>query len=135
MENQHLPDFSQFVTKADLATTRADLERSIASTKTGLEGAMAANKKDLGKSIVSTRVHFENLLSDQTNVILEAVDERMDRKFDEKLHPVVNKLDYLIGSIESLKHENTVGAEQLQRHDDTLKEHDRRLKALELPPT
>ena len=74
---------------------------------------------------------IEQLLSEQANVILEAVGELMEKKLDEKFDPVISKLDGIMKGVEALQHENTVGAEQLRRHTDQLKEHETRISKLE----
>src|SRR6266849_10845766 len=63
---------------------------------------------------------MEQLLSEQANVILEAVGETMEKKLDEKFDPVINKLDGIMKGVEALQQENTIGAEQLRRHEDRI---------------
>src|SRR5438094_667582 len=67
----------------------------------------------------------------QSNVILEAVDERMDKKLNEKFDHVMTKLDGIMKGVEALQQENTVGAEQLRRHADQLQSHEARIAKLE----
>src|SRR5713226_9130024 len=74
---------------------------------------------------------IEQLLSEQANVILEAVGEAMEKKLDEKFDPVITKLDGIMKGVEALQQENTVGAEQLHRHEDQLQKHDARIAKLE----
>ena len=62
----------------------------------------------------------EQLLADQANVILEAVGELMEKKLDEKFDPVITKLDGIMKGVEALQQENTIGAEQLRRHEDRI---------------
>jgi len=76
----------------------------------------------------------EQLLSEQTNVILEAVGETMEKKLDEKFDPVITKLDGILKGVEALQQENTVGAEQLRRHEDQLQKHEARIAGLETAP-
>ena len=77
---------------------------------------------------------MEQLLSEQANVILEAVGETMEKKLDEKFDPVVTKLDGILKGVEALQQENTVGAEQLRRHEDQLQKHEARIAKLETAP-
>ena len=77
---------------------------------------------------------MEKLLSEQANVILEAVGETMEKKLDEKFDPVITKLDGIMKGVEALQQENTVGAEQLRRHEDQLQKHDARIAKLETAP-
>ena len=78
---------------------------------------------------------IEQLLSEQANVILDAVGETMDKKLDEKFDPVITKLDGIMKGVETLQQENTVGAQQLRRHEDQLQDHAVRIKKLELSPS
>jgi uncharacterized protein YbaP (TraB family) len=66
---------------------------------------------------------MEQLLSEQANVILEAVGETLEKKLDEKFDPVITKLDGIMKGVEALQQENTIGAEQLRRHEDQLQKH------------
>jgi DNA repair ATPase RecN len=59
------------------------------------------------------------------------VDERMEKKLDEKFNPVISKLDGIMKGVEALQQENTVGAEQLRRHTDQLEKHEARITKLE----
>jgi hypothetical protein len=77
---------------------------------------------------------MEQLLADQADVILEAVDGRMDKKMDQKLDPVINKLDAILGEVMKHREENVSGAEQLRRHADQLQDHALRIKKLEASP-
>ena len=77
---------------------------------------------------------MEQLLSEQANVILEAVGETMEKKLDEKFDPVITKLDGILKGAEALQPENTVGAEQLRRHEDQLQKHEARIAKLETAP-
>jgi len=77
---------------------------------------------------------LEQLLSDQANVILEAVEERMEKKLDDKFDPVITKLDGIMKGVEALQQENTIGAEQLRRQEDQLQKHEARIAKLETAP-
>ena len=61
-------------------------------------------------------------------------EERLDKKLDEKFDPVVTKLDGILKGVEALQQENTVGAEQLRRHEDQLQKHQVRIAKLETAP-
>jgi DNA repair ATPase RecN len=76
----------------------------------------------------------EQLLSEQANVILEALGETMEKKLDDKFDPVITKLDGIMKGVEALQQENTVGAEQLRRHEDQLQKHESRIAKLETAP-
>ena len=77
---------------------------------------------------------MERLLSEQANVILEAVGETMEKKLDEKFDPVITKLDGILKGVEALQQENTIGAEQIRRHADQLQKHEARIAKLETAP-
>src|SRR5438105_1622114 len=54
-----------------------------------------------------------------------------EKKLDEKFDPVITKLDGILKGVEALQQENTVGAEQLRRHEDQLQKHEARIAKLE----
>src|SRR5437667_11727147 len=91
-------------------------------------------KADLKAEFGKCEEKMEKLLSEQANVILEAVGETMEKKLDEKFGPVVTKLDGILKGVEALQQENTVGAEQLRRHEDQLQKHQVRIAKLETAP-
>ncbi len=91
---------------------------------------------------------IEQLLTDQTAVILEAVDtrlatqdKRLDRRFatqnrriygvERKVDKVITQLDAVLKESEDHREEDVSGAEQLRRHDDQLQDHAVRIKKLE----
>src|SRR6266852_9942142 len=91
---------------------------------------------------------IEKLLTEQTAVILEAVDKRleaqdkrMDRRFatqnrriygvERKVDKVITQLDAVLKKSEDHREEDVSGAEQLRRHDDQLQDHAVRIKKLE----
>ena len=92
---------------------------------------------------------IEQLLTDQTAVILEAVDtrlatqdKRLDRRFatqnrriygvERKVDKVITQLDAVLKKSEDHREEDVSGAEQLRRHDDQLQDHAVRIKKLEV---
>ena len=97
-----------------------------------------ATKADLnvefGKFEEKLDKKLDERLSEQANVILEAVGELMQKKLDEKFDPVVTKLDGILKGVEALQQENTIGAEQLRRHEDQLQKHEARIAKLETAP-
>ena len=88
-------------------------------------------KAEFGKFEERLDKKLDKLLSEQANVILEAVGETMEKKLDEKFDPVITKLDGILKGVEALQQENTVGAEQLRRHEDQLQKHEARIAKLE----
>ena len=95
----------------------------------------AVLKAEFGKFEERLDKKLDRLLSEQANVILEAVGETMEKKLNEKFDPVITKLDGIMKGVETLQQENTVGAQQLRRHEDQLQDHAVRIKKLELSPS
>ena len=95
----------------------------------------AVLKAEFGKFEDRLEKRLDRLLSEQANVILEAVGETMEKKLDEKFYPVVTRLDGILKGVDALQQENTVGAQQLRRHEDQLQDHAVRIKKLELSPS
>lgn len=102
--------------KANAPVTRADLRAEF-----------DAFEEKLDKKL-------DERFSEQANVILEAVGETMEKKLDDKFDPVITKLDGIMKGVEALQQENTVGAEQLRRHEDQLQKHEARIAKLETAP-
>jgi hypothetical protein len=63
---------------ANAPATTADLAEAVAATKGEFKELFNTQKEEM-----------ERLLADQSNVILEAVDERIDKKLNEKFDPVM----------------------------------------------
>ena len=95
----------------------------------------AVLKAEFGKFEERLDKKLDRLLSDQANVILEAVGETMEKKLNDKFDPVITRLDGIMKGVEALQQVNTVGAQQLRRHEDQLQDHAVRLKKLELSPS
>ena len=91
-------------------------------------------RSDLKAEFGKFEEKMEQLLSEQANVILEAVGETMEKKLDEKFDPVVTRLDGILKGVEALQQENAIGAEQLRRHEDQLQKHEARIAKLETAP-
>jgi len=90
------------------------------------------------------RGEIEQLLTDQTSVILGAVDSRLgdqkteiltavDERLDDKFGSVTTQLDAIMKEVQAHREEDITGARQLRRHDDQLKNHELQIKALEAP--
>src|SRR5713101_7855845 len=80
---------------------------------------------------------IEKLLTEQTSVILRAVDEKrstQNRRIDgveRKVDKVITQLDAVLKKSEDHRDEDVSGAEQLRRHYDQLQDHAVRIKKLE----
>jgi hypothetical protein len=126
-------DLERFATKEDLEqrfATEADLERALGATEKRMEQRFAT-KDDLHNGLHNLKEEMEQLISDQATVILEAVDEKLDKKFNEKLDPVIITLDKVLKEVQAHREEDIAGAAQLRRHDDELKDHAEQLKGYE----
>jgi DNA anti-recombination protein RmuC len=105
---------------ASTPVTKADLKSEFGKFGETLD-------KKLDERLSEQTKATEQLLADQADVILEAVGELMEKKLDEKFDPVITKLDGILKGVEALQQENTIGAEQLRRHED-------RIAKLEIAP-
>jgi hypothetical protein len=108
MQNDEPNNLDQPVTKADLAATRGEFKELFTVHK----------------------AEMEQLLTDQADVILEAVDVKLDKKFGE----VMKGIDAVMKEVQAHREEDVAGAAQLRRHDDQLQDHAKRINALELQP-
>ncbi len=116
------------VTKADL---KAEFGKFGETLDKKLGERLSEQTKATDQKLDAVKKDMEQLLADQANVILEAVGETMEKKLDEKFDPVITKLDGIMKGVEALQQENTVGAEQLRRHEDQLQKHEARIAKLE----
>src|SRR5713101_615490 len=95
--------------------------------------------KKLDKLFSEQTKATEQLLADQANVILEAVDElvekKLDKKLGEKFDPVITKLDAVLKEFEDHRDEDIAGAEQLRRHENQLVKLEARVGTLETAAT
>ena len=109
--------------------------------------ATKGDLENLEGKIVGTMEHLlseqtkatEQLLADQANVILESVDELVEKKLDKKLgetfDPVITKLDAVLKQFEDHRDEDIAGAEQLRRHENQLVKLEARVGTLETAAT
>jgi len=113
---------------AHTPATKGDLEK--------LEGKIVGKMEHL---LSEQTKATEQLLADQANVILEAVDElvekKMDKKLSEKFDPVITKLDAVLKQFEDHRDEDIAGAEQLRRHENQLVKLEARVGTLEIAAT
>ena len=113
---------------AHTPATKGDLEK--------LEGKIVGKMEHL---LSEQTKATEQLLADQANVILEAVDElvgkKLDTKLGEKFDPVITKLDAVLKQFEDHRDEDIAGAEQLRRHENQLVKLEARVGTLETAAT
>ena len=113
---------------AHTPATKGDLEK--------LEGRIVGKMEHL---LSEQTKATEQLLADQANVILEAVDELVEKKLDtklgEKFDPVITRLDAVLKQFEDHRDEDIAGAEQLRRHENQLVKLEARVGTLETAAT
>ncbi len=113
---------------AHTPATKGDLEK--------LEGRIVGKMEHL---LSEQTKATEQLLADQANVILEAVDELVEKKLDtklgEKFDPVITRLDAVLKQFEDHRDEDIAGAEQLRRHENQLVKLEARVGTLEIAAT
>ena len=98
---------------ANTPATRGDLDKLAEQLGGKMEHLLSEQTKST-----------EKLLADQANVILDAVDEvvekKMDKKLGEQFDPVITKLDAVLKQFDDHRDEDIAGAEQLRRHENQL---------------
>src|SRR6266496_4971243 len=116
------------------SVTKKDMEKLFTEQREEMDKRFSDQAKATEQLIADQAKSMEQLLADQADVILEAVDERMGKKLDEKFNPVISKLDAVLEKFEDHRDEDIAGAEQLRRHEDQLKKHEARIAKLETAP-
>lgn len=79
---------------------------------------------------VEGRLDRVELRLDKVEIKIDNLDKKLDKKFDTAL----TGIDKILQFSEAQKQENIVGAYQIRRHTDTLDDHEKRIKTLELQP-
>jgi hypothetical protein len=120
---------------ANTPVTKGDLEKLEGKIAGRMEHLFAEQTNATDQKLDGVKKDMEQLLADQANVILEAVDElvenKLDKKLGEKFDPVITKLDAVLKEFEDHRDEDIAGAEQLRRHDNQLKKLEARVGTLE----
>jgi hypothetical protein len=102
---------------AHTPATKGDLEKLEGKIVGKMEHLLSEQIKATGQKLDGIKKDMEQLLADQATVILEAVDElvekKLDRKLGEKFDPVITKLDAVLKEFEDHRDEDIAGAEQL----------------------
>src|SRR5713101_4084614 len=94
-------------------------------------------ESEIHNSPASLPLTASTMLTEQTSVILQAVDEKLstqNRRIDgveRKVDKVITQLDAVLKKSEDHRDEDVSGAEQLRRHYDQLQDHAVRIKKLE----
>src|SRR6266853_124758 len=115
------------------------LSEQIKATDSKMEHLFSQHTKATEQKLDGVKKDMEQLLADQANVILEAVDElvekKLDKKLGEKFDPVITKLDAVLKQFEDHRDEDIAGAEQLRRHENQLVKLEARVGTLEIAAT
>ena len=105
------------------------------ATDSKMEHLFSQHTKATDQKLDGIKKDMEQLLADQANVILDAVEERLDKKLGEKFDPVITKLDAVLKEFEDHRDEDIAGAEQLRRHENQLVKLEARVGTLETAAT
>ncbi len=120
---------------ANTPATKGDFNKLAEELGGKIEHLFSEQTKATDQKLDDVKKDMEQLFADQADVILEAVEERMDKKLGEKFDPVITKLDAVLKGFDDHRGEDIAGAQQLRRHDDELKKHDARIGKLEIAAT
>src|SRR6266446_8426129 len=124
---------------AHTPATKGDLDMLEGKLVGKMEHLLSEHSKAADQRIDGVKKDMEQLLADQANVILEAVDElvekKLDKKLGEKFDPVITKLDAVLKEFEDHRDEDIAGAEQLRRHENQLVKLEARVGTLETAAT
>ena len=100
-----------------------------------MEHLLSEQIKATDEQLDGVKKDMEQLLADQATVILDAVEERLDKKLGETFDPVITKLDAVLKQFEDHRDEDIAGAEQLRRHENQLVKLEARVGTLETAAT
>ena len=124
---------------AHTPATKGDLDMLEGKIVGKMEHLLSEQTKATDQKLDGVKKDMEQLLADQANVILEAVDELVEKTLDKKLgetfDPVITKLDAVLKQFEDHRDEDIAGAEQLRRHDEKLVKLEARVGTLEIAAT
>ena len=120
---------------ANTPATKGDLDKLAEEFGGKMEHLLSEHSKATDQQLHGVKKDMEQLLANQATVILDAVEERLDKKLGEKFDPVITKLDAVLKEFQDHRDEDIAGAEQLRRHDDQLVKHEVRIGTLEIAAT
>src|SRR6266481_2741866 len=119
--------------------TKGDLDTLEGKIVGKMEHLLSEQTKATDQKLDGVKRDMKQLLADQANVILEAVDElvekKLDKKLGEKFDPVITKLDAVLKQFDDHRDEDIAGAEQLRRHENQLVKLEARVGTLEIAAT
>lgn len=74
---------------------------------------------------------FGKVMRLDTRIVVAEAVEKLDRKAKQYRSDVLDGLDEVIGELETMRQENTVGSEQGRELQETIKQHEKRIRKLE----
>ncbi len=120
---------------AHTPATKGDLENLEGKIVGTMEHLLSEQTKASDQKLDGIKKGMGQLLGDQATVILDAVEERLDKKLGETFDPVITKLDAVLKQFEDHRDEDIAGAEQLRRHENQLVKLEARVGTLETDAT
>ena len=120
---------------AHTPATKGDLEKLEGKIVGKMEHLFSQHTKATDQKLDGIKNDMEQLLADQATVILDAVEERLDKKLGETFDPVITKLDAVLKQFEDHRDEDIAAAEQLRRHENQLVKLEARVGTLETAAT
>jgi hypothetical protein len=115
--------------------TKGDLDTLEGKLVGKMEHLLSEQTKATDQKLDGIKKDVEQLLADQATVILDAVEEQLEKKLGEKFDPVITKLDAVLKQFEDHRDEDIAGAEQLRRHENQLVKLEARVGTLETAAT
>ena len=120
---------------AHTPATKDNLEKLEGKIVGKMEHLLSEQTKATDQKLDGVKRDMKQLLADQATVILDAVEERLDKKLGENFDPVITKLDAVLKQFEDHRDEDIAGAEQLRRHENQLVKLEARVGTLETAAT
>ena len=120
---------------AHTPATKGDLDMLEGKLVGQMEHVLSEQIKATDQKLDGIKKDMEQLLADQATVILDAVEEQLEKKLGVKFDPVITKLDAVLKQFEDHRDEDIAGAEQLRRHENQLVKLEARVGRLETAAT
>ena len=115
--------------------TKGDLDTLEGKLVGKMEHLLSEQTKATDQKLDGIKKDVEQLLADQATVILDALEEQLEKKVGEQFDPVITKLDAVLKQFEDHRDEDIAGAEQLRRHENQLVKLEARVGTLETAAT
>ena len=102
------------------------------SMKKKIVSNQASTKGDINRIEKSLRIGFKNLRAEVLKVEARAENiEDGQKRLETKVDNLEMKLDGFVGTVDNLKKDNEVGADQYREHDLKIADHEARITTLE----